>query len=296
MVKTYILAPNWTTAPPPDGPIKLGHILDDLTEFVPVNRTKIVDIPEEWLNPLDTKTGFKTSRSKLISGELGFAAKVIGLVGVGVGADMSFKRDKNDVLSCSQLITMTFDPTDDYIADSMKLPEVQNFMRGCKFKSPVFMVTGLKIGRGGALQSGGSTNKGVRLEGGIAPPGSPAQLEGKASIQSATKVGQSWNASSPFIVAFRVRKIWYRHSDEHGDIKNKAHKEKVVMQDGAAVRSESAPVLTVDDEVTPSEVSENIDLTVHNDVEDGQEVRWVIPKVESELARSLDLETPERSG
>lgn len=42
MVKTYILAPNWTTAPPPDGPIKLGHLLDDLTEFVPINRTKLV--------------------------------------------------------------------------------------------------------------------------------------------------------------------------------------------------------------------------------------------------------------
>ncbi|KAB5536168.1 hypothetical protein GE09DRAFT_1226898 [Coniochaeta sp. 2T2.1] len=284
MVKTYILAPNWTTAPPPDGRVELGHILDDLTEFLPVNRTEIVDIPKECLNPLDTKTGFTTSRSKLISGELGFAAKVIGLVGVGVGADIYYKKDKNDVLSCKKLITMTFDPTDDYIANSMKLPEVQKFMRGCKFKSPVFMVTGLKISRGGALQSSRSTDKGVRMEGGIAPPGSLTQLEGKAGIKSATKEGESWDASSPFIVAFRVRKIWYRHGDEHGGIKNKAHTEKVVMQDGAAVRSESSLVLAVDDEVTPSDVSESIDLTVDKDVEDGEEVRWVIPKVDSELA------------
>ncbi|KJZ70856.1 hypothetical protein HIM_09770 [Hirsutella minnesotensis 3608] len=284
MVKTYILAPNWSTAPPPDGPIKLGHILDNLTEFVPVNRIKIVEIPKEWMNPLDTKTGFTTSRSKLISGELGFAAKVIGLMGVGVGADIYYKKNKNDVLSCQKLITMTFDPTDDYIADSMKLPEVQRFMRGCNFKSPVFMVTGLKISRGSALRSSHSTDKGVRMEGGIAPLGSPVQLEGKAGIQSVTKEDESWDASSPFIVAFRVRKIWYRHGDEYGDIKNKAHKEKVVMQDGAVVRSESALVLAVDDEVAPSDVSESIDLTVDKEVEDGEEVRWVIPKVDSELA------------
>ncbi|OAL03887.1 hypothetical protein IQ06DRAFT_112344 [Phaeosphaeriaceae sp. SRC1lsM3a] len=287
MVKTYILAPNWTTAPPPDGPIKLGHILDDLAEFVPVNRTKVVDIPKEWLNPLDTKSGFTASRSKLISGELGFIAKVFGLVGIGAGADMYYKKDKNDVLSCAKLITMTFDPTDDYIADSMKLPEVNKFMRGCKFKSPVFMVTGIKIGRGGALQSSSSTDKGIKIEGGLAPPGSPAQLGGKAGIQSTNQEGESWEASSPFIVAFRVRKIWYRRADEFGDIKNKAHNERVVMQDGAVTQNESPLVLVLDDEVTPSDVSESIHLTVDKDIEDGEEVQWVIPSVESKLAAEI---------
>lgn len=284
MVKTYILAPNWTTAPPPDGPIKLGHILDDLTEFVPINRTEIIDIPQGWLNPLDTKTGFTTSRSKLISGELGFVAKVFGLVGVGAGTGIYYKKDKNDVLSCQKLITMTFDPTDDYIVESVELPEVQKFMRGCKFKSPVFMITGLKIGRGGALQSSRSTDRGIKMEGGIAPPGSPAQLEGKAGIESSAKEGESWNASSPFIIAFRVRKIWYRHGDELGNIKIKAHKEKVVMQDGTMVRSESSLTLAADDEVTPSDVSESISLAMDHDVEEGEEVRWIIPKVGLGLA------------
>jgi hypothetical protein len=71
MVKTYILAPNWTTAPPPQGPIKLGHLLDDLTEFTPLNRLNVPDPPKEYVNPVHTQKGFKTSRSRLLSGELG---------------------------------------------------------------------------------------------------------------------------------------------------------------------------------------------------------------------------------
>ncbi|KAL1848857.1 hypothetical protein Daus18300_013469 [Diaporthe australafricana] len=273
MVKTYILAPNWTTAPPPDGPIKLGHLLDDLTEFVPINRTEMIDT-SGLLNPLDTKTGFTASRGKLISGELGFAAKVIGLVGVGVGADIYYKKDKNDVLSVKKLITMTFDPTDEYIADTMKLAPVQKFMRGSKFRVPVFMITGLKIGRGEQQQLG---------KGRQAGRGADALREPRGAQRHGGHQSESWDGSSPFIVAFRVRKIWYRH----GDIKHAAHNERVVMQDGAAVYSEPTLTLAVDDDVTPAEVSEDMDLTVEKDVEDGgdgEQEQWVIPKMDSEPA------------
>ncbi|KAJ4176208.1 hypothetical protein NW767_015525 [Fusarium falciforme] len=138
MVKTYILAPNWTTAPPPTGPIKLGHILDDLTEFVPLNRATIVEIPKSDLNPVDTKHGFSASRSRLVSGELGFFARVLGLVGFGAEAAAYYKKDENDVLSCKKLHTMTFDPTATYIAKSLELPDVKKFMEKSKFKFPLY--------------------------------------------------------------------------------------------------------------------------------------------------------------
>ncbi|KND90517.1 hypothetical protein TOPH_04722, partial [Tolypocladium ophioglossoides CBS 100239] len=85
------------------GPIQLGHLLDDLVEFVPLNRDGIVEIPSGHLNKVDTKNGFKTSRSKLVSGELGVVAKVVGLAGVGAGADTYYKKDKNNVLSCKTI-------------------------------------------------------------------------------------------------------------------------------------------------------------------------------------------------
>lgn len=282
MVKTYILAPNWTTAPPPDGPIKLGHLMDDLTKFELINRFEVVPTTP-LLNPLDTKTGFSASRRKLILGELGFAAKVIGLVGVGAGAKLFYKKDKNDVLSVKKLITMTFDPTDKYIAESMSLASVQEFMRGSNYRAPVFMITGLKIARGGALQSSSTSEKGARLEGGLAPPGSPAELGGTAGVESTAQESESWEGSSPFIVAFRVRKIWYRRND----LKHVAHNERVVMQDGAVVRSGLTLELAVDDDVSSADVSGSMDLAVEKGFEDGgdgEEVQWIVPKMGSELA------------
>jgi hypothetical protein len=278
MVKTYILAPNWTTAPPPDGPIKLGHVLDDLTEFVPLNREEIVDIPAKHLNKVDTKDGFTMSRSKLLSGELGVFARVMGLLGVGAAADMYYRKDKNDVLTCRTLDTMTFDPTAKYIADTMALDEINTFMKGCRFKAPVYMITGLKIGRGAALQSSSSTDGGLKLEGGLQPPQSPAQIGLKGGVAVKKADGESWTGSTDFIVAFRARKIWYHH----GDLKNTASKHKVVMQDGTPAHTGPDLTLQADDEIPLEDIFTDVPLTTNTDVEDGEEVNWIVPNVGGE--------------
>lgn len=279
MVKTYILAPNWTTAPPPDGPIKLGHLLDDLTEFVPLNRDSIVTIPPGHLNKVDTKDGFKTSRTKLVSGELGIFAKVVGLVGIGVGADMYYHKDKNDVLSCKTLDTMTFDPTADYIVGAMDLPEAKKYMQGSKFKAPLYMVTGLKIARGGSLDSNSSQGKGIRIEGGLNPPVTPVDLEVKGKTAKKKTEAESWQGSTDFIVAFRVRKIWY----QRGDYKNEAYNKNVVMQDGTPVHQGPDLALQMEDDIPLSEVFSDQTLTTDKDFENEEEVSWIIPSINPEF-------------
>ncbi|KAG7291110.1 hypothetical protein NEMBOFW57_001120 [Staphylotrichum longicolle] len=279
MVKTYILAPNWTTAPPPDGPIKLGHLLDDLTEFVPINRDKVVEITPDQLNKQDIKKGFSTVRSSLIAGELGFFARVIGLVGVGVGADIYYKKAKDDIMSCEELVTATFDPTPEYIAATMDLPKVKQFMEGCGYKAPVYMITGFKIGKGASLVQASSKQKGVRMEGGLNPPGSPVQAGVKGGLTQAQAKGTSWQGSTDFIIAFRVKKIWYRHS---GKVGTKSHNKDAVMQDAGSAEEGQGRVRSTDDDITPSEVSENLKLATGKDFEDEEEVNWIIPDVQPE--------------
>ncbi|KAM0353161.1 hypothetical protein ACHAPY_002209 [Fusarium culmorum] len=66
MVKEYFLAPNFTTAAPPEGPIKLGSILRSLVEFEPLN--PIVEaIPTTQLRPVDVKESFEISLHELHS-------------------------------------------------------------------------------------------------------------------------------------------------------------------------------------------------------------------------------------
>ena len=273
MVKTYIVAPNWSTAPPPEGPIKLGHILDDLTEFVPINRHSVLPIPQNVLNPMISHSGFTMSRDELVSGKLGVFAKILGMLGVGASTDISYTKDQKDVMSIEHLQTASFDPTESYIKDSMDLPDVRTFMQGCRFKVPVYMVTGLKIGRGVSLKS--STNKtvSVKMEAGLNIPGSSTELGPRGGYTHRAGESQSLYGEEDFIVAFRVRKIWY----QVGELKNKAHNEKVVMQDGTATRGGPAMTLCWDDGIQLDETSAE---SIWKDIEGSEDEHWLVPKID----------------
>lgn len=71
MSSTYIRLPNSSTAPPPDGPIHLGHVLDDLTNLRPLNRKSRVEIPPEDLLPLHEQPVFEAKRKSLRDGTYG---------------------------------------------------------------------------------------------------------------------------------------------------------------------------------------------------------------------------------
>ena len=124
MARTYIWAPNFTTGPYPNGPIKLGHILSDLNDFSPLNREGVVEVPANQLNPAHRLPNYVFDSTK------------------GDRSDLKF------MISCDTLETTDFEPTTSYIEESMDVPEVQLFMQACNFKLPVYMVTGLKVARG----------------------------------------------------------------------------------------------------------------------------------------------------
>ncbi|KAK0509767.1 hypothetical protein JMJ35_008161 [Cladonia borealis] len=107
-----------------------------------------------------------------------------------------------------------------------------------------------------------------------------AQLGGKAGFALKKAEGESWNSSSPFIVAFRARKIWYDHSE----LKDKTHKDKVVMQDVTPGQKDPDMTLQADNNITLSDVFTDAELTVDKDIEDGEEVKWIIPNVSLESA------------
>lgn len=277
MVKTYILAPNQTTAP--DDLIRLGHILDDITdirEFEPLNPDDIVPIDK---TRTDTKIGFTSSRQKLISGEFGVFAKILGLIGVGAGAGVYNGKDKHSILSCKSLETHTFSPNKTYIEKCMKLPDVDNFMQGAKYKAPVYLVTGLKIGRGTSFQSGSSVSRGVALEVGISVPGAPVEIGPSAGVHLTTAEGESWERSTDFVVAYRVKRIRYRQ----GEIEAKTNTAKAVMQDGSATHQGPAMSLDISDDVSMSEITTQAFLTMEKDLEGEEsdegpeEVYWVVP-------------------
>ncbi|KAK2592384.1 hypothetical protein QQS21_009903 [Conoideocrella luteorostrata] len=282
MVNTYITTPSWTIAPPPDGPIKLGHLLladtgEDM--FKPVNRKSIVPLPYENVT---TVTGFKKSRSELTSGNAGIAAKILGLLGIGGDAGMLYEKGRNDVFTCEKIDTMEFEPTTEYIAEVMNSAEIQIFMKECNYKAPLYLITGFKIARGATLESSSSEGYGLQINGGLKSPIFSAGLDGKGNI---TKESESLEHFADFIMAFRARKIWYENKDV---IKDKAHhkdgsmydepdRSMVLMQDGTHERKSPNRTLQIGGYLQLSDFPSEMGLTTESGVENGVEICWVIP-------------------
>ena len=109
MVKTYIPLPNFSTAPPPGGPLHLGHVLKTLkpNDFLaPLNRkTRLAIDADADLLPLDTKHGYRTTRKELRSGNFGAWAQLASVFGVGIEGGVTYERGVDDVLTVEKLET-----------------------------------------------------------------------------------------------------------------------------------------------------------------------------------------------
>src|ERR1700760_286314 len=92
---TYHLPPNFSTAPPPAGPYRLGTVL---REFERKEQMRLLLRPGSVL-PIaaediyrDHKGGFQATRDRLRSGKLGVWAKVLAVDGLGAEASLSAER------------------------------------------------------------------------------------------------------------------------------------------------------------------------------------------------------------
>ncbi|QPC79153.1 hypothetical protein HYE68_009905 [Fusarium pseudograminearum] len=250
MVKEYFLAPNYTTAA--EGPIKLGSILRNITEFEPLNQA-VETIPAMQLYPIDVKEQFEISLHELHSVNLNLKARALGLLGLGTGSSIERIRGSDDVISCHRLETLSFNPTDSYIEASMEDSNVKRFMRSSWFDAPVYMVTGLKIARGASRTSSTSSLLAVEHDTSLLPPGAPVAVGGMARCSISDDQGERWDRSTDFILAFKVKKIWL---DRKNEFKHKGHRKMAIMQSETSSVLEVAFIVRSDDNLTPEEVEE----------------------------------------
>lgn len=277
MVNTYIRAPNWSTAPPPDGPLKLGHLLDNLDEFVPINRDAIVKVTNE--NPVDTKEGFTMTLGKTTTCEIGIFAKFLEMTSIGLNVGVHYEIDSNIILSFDKFDTITFDPTLDYIQKSIELDPVKSFMTNSSYKKPVYMVTGLKVGRQGSMNTSSTTKQGGELDVGVNPPSAPIEVGPKFDLNNTTSEGQSYKKSTDFIVAFRVRRIRYRK----GQLEQEAYNKRAEMQDDDDLTDNKTGLfLEMSDDISTVDFPDSSSVWEERGKDDGdaEETLWMIPREE----------------
>lgn len=270
MAKTYIPAPNFSTAPPPDGPLDLGHILEDLSYSSiesPLNREGYVEIAHR-LRP-DKKSGFRKSRRELLSGEFGIFAKFLAFFGVGVQAEATFEKDASDILAIKTLETITFTPSKDYIEKSMAVDGVKIHMEACDYKDTLFLVTGLKIAREASLESSLNKKFGGKVEFGFSHPGVPTEAGPRLGVSNSRSEGESFDGSTDFILAIRVKKIRYREEK----LVTEEYNEGATMMDDVTRQRQSIILEDTSDEIGLRDIpnSKGLQLAESSDY-DGDEL------------------------
>lgn len=153
-----------------------------------------------------------------------------------VSAQKLIKSSNNEVYAFKRVVTMQFVPRDDYIQKCIEAEAVRRHLDRSRYRKPVYIITGVKTvygakaksykSRGHVSKLGGSID-GTVWSGGASPVSVDPGVEGKRETKSST----TWEGSSDFVFAFRVRKV-------HVNKKTQVPDEKHDYKKGALLRSE----------------------------------------------------------
>lgn len=231
-MRTYFIAPNFDIPPPPQGPVRLGHIIPgpDEPSIEPINSLSR-QIEFTTIGPT-TKEGFRNTRSKLRSGELGFWAQAASFIGVHVQAGFDVSSDYE--INVDEVETTYFIPSDEYIRRSVNTPEVKRYLAQSGNAVPLFMIVGIKIAKGASVGHGQSKKKGASAAVIASTPG--ADIGPKVSASSEKTKRESFQGSSDFVLALRLQRIRFKKVGDSSQIRDhRLYTKHAKMMDGDVI-------------------------------------------------------------
>lgn len=275
MGKAYFLAP--TRDCPPSGPIALGNIIVSPS------------VPEEALNsnlipPTETihesyQTNWQAEMGHHKDGKLGIWTGFLQFLGIGVDVGVEHSRYYGDIYRFDRLETHFFLPSTEYVEKCVRSPNVQDHIIKSRFRSNIYMVTGIKIARGASIASIRLRERGTYLHFGVngAPLGLPLSIGPEASISSASTHSVSFDGASDFVFAFRLREIHYSQKQK---VTHRSYDKGVLSgihdgtEDVAEVPTEEIDVLgPADKDLTGEDVDEEALSVLDDDGEPCECVR-----------------------
>ncbi|CAG9947555.1 unnamed protein product [Clonostachys rosea f. rosea IK726] len=203
-VAYFFYAPTWDW--PPEGPIKLGNVLTSVQR--PEQPLSTTPPPTENEVFSLEKKDVEHSITKLRDGNFSLFTKFLNFIGISVDVTVSWEHSNEELYRFQKVETQQFIPKDEYIQKCIETPAVRRFLERSRYRKPVYVITGLKTVYGASAKSTESQSQdkkasiavdGNVLGGGNVAPGAGAATENKKST--------TWEGSSDFVFAFRVRKV-----------------------------------------------------------------------------------------
>ncbi|KAM0483651.1 hypothetical protein ACHAPX_002144 [Trichoderma viride] len=256
-VKSYFLSPITTI--PPEGPIRLGSIIED-PRYVqePINNIPVPPSSageQVYLHNAAQKTiALNASQSFA----LGLFAKFQQLFQGKIGGQTSFAVE--ETWSFNNLRTQWFKPSDEYLKQSLQQMEVQEFIAqnyNWLRRTKLYMVTGVMIAEGAASAIKAAKQYELHLSLGVDTPlpQVPITVLPQLDLEGASGVTQSQGKSDTVIFAFQLRRIKVSPA---GDIKHAQYTDGALLSvhkdGGSDERSYQVVVDGIDeDDVNPVE-------------------------------------------
>ncbi|RSL89801.1 hypothetical protein CDV31_015803 [Fusarium ambrosium] len=215
----YFKAPTVDINPESPAAPRLGSIYATLETLTgPLNQADHVNVPENLKNT-SSNIGFEETVGNNWNVSVGVSAGAAqGLAGT-TSLVYAFARDKQNVYSCELLETVSFEPTKEYVAESILASQrVQSFLQNGLFgRKRVYMVTGLKIAEGFSKSSASGKQHGPKLQVGVdatavgVPVQAGVQLEFSTGNERSISHGR---ATSKIVFAYRVIRIKVKRDGE----------------------------------------------------------------------------------
>ncbi|KAI8713077.1 hypothetical protein NCS52_01251000 [Fusarium sp. LHS14.1] len=185
--------------PPPEGPLRLGTVIDTLEDLNPLSDSLVVE--DSRITPFPEKD-FEVNREHVLKAGGGVGLKVLGMP---AGIDLSGDGDTNvnDTYKFKALDTYSFSPTIDDYKKAVTAPQLQRYAR----HMPVYIITGMKIGH----QPEVTLRRGKEVKGTFTIGFSEGNttVGANANATSSRNIVQGSKSSDSIVFAIRVRKLSY---------------------------------------------------------------------------------------
>lgn len=223
LVKTYLLAPNFTFRP--DGPIALGNIIAD--PFAP-HRVLTAPDASKFAPAIETAVehDYAIHRNAKHGVSLSIWAQFLETVKGSVGTDYSKSTSTEYTMSALKTRYFRTEPTEEEISARINVSKIRNVMRfGSVRSKPVYMVTGIKVAEGFAASTERGTQKGGKL-GASAPV--VEGISAGADVELTNEHGErdSFRAGDDVVFAYQLLEIglkgWKEKTLEVKEFQSKA--------------------------------------------------------------------------
>ncbi|VUC37920.1 unnamed protein product [Clonostachys rosea] len=215
--KTWFLVPN-THCPSENGPIALGIIVQDPLNAENALTREAVPIEPNQVDTMDFYDYTEILRKqKRRSGSIWLHFIDYVTFQISGSSDQSLER----LATFDRLETRRFRPDEEYIRQSIELPEVRKYLSSTgRRKKPLYMITAVKIAYGATIQEVASRAR----EGGAA-----ASVDGTAATGAPMSVGASFSQGTedgmatahtqkkPFVFLYQLRQIQIKKGEYEND-------------------------------------------------------------------------------